>query len=255
MRDLPSGTVTFLFTDVEGSTRRWERDSPTMHAAVERHFGIIDQAIGAHGGMRFKTIGDAVQAAFATATDAVLAAVDAQRALLAEDWGDLGPFRVRMAIHTGSATPRVGDYLAAPLNRLARLISAGTGEQILLTEATRHLVHGLLPADIQLRDLGQHRLRDLRDAEHVYQILAPGLPADFPPLKSLDLKLHNLPVQLTPFVGRDRESAEARALLAEPGVRLRCRTTRPVHRRRHPRSATTAGAGSCAGCRPPSRPG
>ena len=140
MRDFPSGTVTFLFTDVEGSTRRWEQDSTAMRAAIERHFAILDEAIRAHRGVRFKIIGDAVQAAFPTALDAVLAAVAAQRALIAEDWGALGPIRVRMALHTGAATPHDNDYLSPALNRLARLLAAGAGGQILLTEATRQLV-------------------------------------------------------------------------------------------------------------------
>src|SRR4051794_4473642 len=167
MRELPAGTVTFLFTDVEGSTRRWEQDSPAMLTAVERHFALIAESISKHNGVLFKTIGDAVQAAFPLALDGVLAAVESQRALSAEDWGGVGPIRVRMALHTGAATPREGDYLAPALNRLARLLNAGAGGQILLTEATRNLVRSLLPADVQLRDLGEHRLRDLRDAEHV----------------------------------------------------------------------------------------
>jgi predicted ATPase/class 3 adenylate cyclase/Tfp pilus assembly protein PilF len=220
MPQLPSGTVTFLFTDVEGSTRRWEKDSPAMHAAVERHFALLDAAIEANHGVRFKSVGDATQAAFATALDALRAAVLGQRALRAEAWGELGSLQVRMALHTGSATPRDGDYLAAPLNRLARLISAGYGDQILLTEATRLLVHETLPADIQLKDLGEHRLRDLREAEHVFQVVTNDLPSTFPPLKSLDRQLHNLPVQLTAFVGREHELEEARRRLAQPDVRL-----------------------------------
>ena len=146
MRDFPSGTVTFLFTDVEGSTRRWERDSAAMRAAIERHFEILDEAIRRFNGVRFKIIGDAVQAAFPTALDAVLAAVAAQRALIAEDWGPLGPVRVRMALHTGAATPHDGDYLAPALNRLARLLAAGAGGQVLLTEATRQLVRDVANA-------------------------------------------------------------------------------------------------------------
>ena len=150
MRDFPSGTVTFLFTDVEGSTRRWEQDSAAMRAAIERHFALLDEAISANNGVRFKIIGDAVQAAFPTALDAVLAAVAAQRALIAEDWGTLGPVRVRMALHTGAATPHDGDYLSPALNRLARLLAAGAGGQILLTEATRQLVRDLSPAGMPL---------------------------------------------------------------------------------------------------------
>ena len=222
MRDFPSGTVTFLFTDVEGSTRRWEQDSVAMGTAIVRHFALLDEAINANNGVRFKIIGDAVQAAFPTALDAVLAAVAAQRALTAEDWGALGPIQVRMAIHTGAATPHDGDYLSPALNRLARLLAAGAGGQILLTEATRQLVRDLSPAGmpLQLVDLGEHRLRDLRESEHVFQLVAPGLPSEFPPLKSLDLQTHNLPSQLTPFIGREALVAEIRDRLEQPGVRL-----------------------------------
>src|SRR5918994_364902 len=222
MREFPSGTVTFLFTDVEGSTRRWEQDSVATRAAIERHFALLDEAIRAQNGVRFKIIGDAVQAAFPTALDAVRAAVAAQRALIAEDWGTLGPVRVRMALHTGAATPHDGDYLSPALNRLARLLAAGAGGQILLTEATRLLVRDLSPAGmpLQLVDLGEHRFRDLREAEHVFQLTAPGLPSDFPPLKSLDRQTHNLPPQLTPFIGREALVAEIRGRLEQPGVRL-----------------------------------
>ena len=159
-----------------------------MRAAVERHFAILDEAIRANNGVRFKTIGDAVQAAFPTALDGVQAAVLAQRALVAEDWGELGPIPVRMALHTGVATPQDGDYLSPALNRLARLLAAGAGGQILLTEATRQLVRDLSAAGmpLQLVDLGEHGLRDLREVEHVFQLTAPGLPSDFPPLKSLE---------------------------------------------------------------------
>jgi predicted ATPase/class 3 adenylate cyclase/Tfp pilus assembly protein PilF len=220
MPDLPSGTVTFLFTDVEGSTRRWEEDSPAMRAAIERHFALLETAIGAHHGVRFKTIGDAVQAAFPTAPDAVRAAVAAQQAILAEDWGALGPLRVRMAIHTGDATPQDGDYLAPVLNRLARLIGAGHGGQILLSESTRLLVRDALPPELRLEDLGEHCLRDLREPERISQVNAPGLPAEFPPLKSLDRHRQNLPAQLTTFIGREEDVAAVRARFVEGGVRL-----------------------------------
>src|SRR5215212_5239081 len=222
MRDFPSGTVTFLFTDVEGSTRRWEQDLVATRTAIERHFAILDDAIRVNNGVRFKTIGDAVQAAFPTALDAVLAAVAGQRALIVEDWGELGSIPVRMALHTGAATPDNGDYFAPALNRLARLLAAGAGGQILLTEATRQLVRDLSPAGmpLQIVDLGEHGLRDLREAEHVFQLTAPGLPSDFPPLKSLDRQLHNLPPQLTPFIGREALVAEICGRLEQPGVRL-----------------------------------
>jgi predicted ATPase/class 3 adenylate cyclase/Tfp pilus assembly protein PilF len=219
-RDFPSGTVTFLFTDVEGSTRRWEQNSQTARDAIERHFALLDEAIEANHGVRFKTIGDAIQAAFPTAPDALLAAISAQRALAAADWDGLAPLSVRMALHTGAAAPVDGDYLAPALNRLSRLLAAGAGGQILITEATHHLLRDSLPADVSRQDLGSHRLRDLREAEHVYQVNAFGLPVSFPPLKTIDRQTNNLPAQLTEFIGREREVEDARRILARPGVRL-----------------------------------
>jgi predicted ATPase/class 3 adenylate cyclase/Tfp pilus assembly protein PilF len=218
--EFPSGTVTFLFTDIAGSTALWERDREAMRAAVERHVAILDAAIAAHGGVRFKIVGDAVQAAFPTAPAAVAAALAAQRALNAEDWPETGPLRVRMGVHTGEAQPRDGDYLAPALNRLSRLLNAGHGGQILLTEAAHHLARGALPPQASVRDLGRHRLRDLLDAEVVYQLLHPDLPAEFPHLRSLDTQPTNLPAQPTLFVGRERELDEIVSLLSEGGIRL-----------------------------------
>src|SRR5215207_1848762 len=143
MPDLPSGTVTFLFTDIEGSTALWERDRFAMAEAVARHLALLDAAIQVHGGVHFKTVGDAVQAAFPTAPAAVAAALAAQRALLAEDWGEIGVLRVRMAVHAGEAAPDAGgDYLAAPLNRLSRLLATAHGGQILLTQTVQQLSRG-----------------------------------------------------------------------------------------------------------------
>jgi predicted ATPase/class 3 adenylate cyclase len=221
LADLPSGTVTFLFTDIEGSTALWERDRVAMGAAVQRHLALLDAAIQAHGGVHFKTTGDAVQAAFPAAPTAVAAASDAQRVLRAEDWGELGPLRVRMALHAGEAKPDArGDYLAAPLNRLSRLLAIGHGGQILLTQAVQQLSRGALPPGTEVRDVGEHRLHDLLEPEHVYQLLHPDLPADFPPLTSLDARSHNLPLQPTPFLGREREVGEVVERLGRPDVRL-----------------------------------
>jgi predicted ATPase len=219
--DLPSGTVTFLFTDIEGSTALWERDRQAMSAAVARHSVLLDAAIHAHGGIRFKTVGDAIQAAFHTAPAAIAASVDAQRALLAEDWGEIGALRVRMAVHAGEAEPdERGDYLAAPLNRLSRLLATGHGGQILLTLTVQQLARGRLPDGVTLRDLGEQRLRDLLDAEQVYQVLHPDLPATFAPLTSLNTRPHNLPRQPTPFVGREPQVDEVVALLRREDVQL-----------------------------------
>jgi class 3 adenylate cyclase len=188
MPELPSGTVTFLFTDIETSTVLWERDRQAMAAAVNRQLTLLRVAIQAHGGTHFKTIRDATQAALPTAPDAVAAALDAQRALLTENWGEIGPLQVRMALHAGEAEPNEqGDYLTAPLNRLSRLLSTAHGRQILLSQTVQQLTRGALPAGAKLRDLGEHRLRDLLDPERVFQLLHPDLPADCPPLRSLDV--------------------------------------------------------------------
>ena len=222
MPDLPSGTVTFLFTDIEGSTALWERDREAMRAAVDRQLTILHSLITAHHGVLYKRIGDASQAAFASAEDALRAAVAAQRALLQETWTDPpGPLRVRMALHAGEAAPdERGDYLAAPLNRLSRLLAIGHGGQILLTQAVQQLTRGALPAGVELRDVGEHRLRDLLEPEHVVQILHPDLPAEFPPLQSLEDRPHNLPRQPTPFLGREREITQIAALLRRDDVQL-----------------------------------
>ncbi|MCD6031868.1 MAG: adenylate/guanylate cyclase protein, partial [Thermomicrobiales bacterium] len=201
MPDLPSGTVTFLFTDIEGSTALWERDRQAMATAVERQLAILQSLIAAHHGVLYKTIGDGTQAAFASAEEALRAAVASQRALLAEDGGELGPIRVRMALHAGEAAPDAhGDYLAAPLNRLSRLLAAGHGGQILLAQTVQQLTRGALPAGTELRDLGEHRLRDLLEPERVHQLRHPELPDQFPPLKSLESRPNNLPRQPTPFL-------------------------------------------------------
>jgi class 3 adenylate cyclase len=221
MAELPRGTVTFLFTDIEGSTALWERDRAAMASAVARHLELLDAAIAAHGGVHFKTVGDAVQAAFPTAPEAIAAALDAQRMLLSENWGGTGPLHVRMALHAGEAVPdERGDYLAAPLNRLSRLLSCGYGGQILLSQTVQQLSRGALPPDTELRDLGEHRLRDLLEPERVYQLLHPDLPNRFPLLKTLESRPNNLPLQPTPFLGREREVQQVVDLLGRPEVRL-----------------------------------
>jgi predicted ATPase/class 3 adenylate cyclase len=221
MPALPSGTVVFLFTDIEGSTARWEADRAAMALAVERHLALLRQAVDAHGGVPFKVVGDALQAAFPTAPAAVAAALEAQRALLAEAWAAVEPPRVRMALHAGEAAPDArGDYLAPALNRLARLLATGHGGQVLLSQAVQQLARDALPADASLRDLGEHRLRDLLEPERVFQLCHPDLPADFPPLRSLDARPNNLPRQPTPFLGREREVREIVSLLENGNVRL-----------------------------------
>jgi predicted ATPase/class 3 adenylate cyclase len=221
LADLPRGTVTFLFTDIAGSTALWERDRAAMGIAVDRHLEHLGGSISAHGGVHFKTVGDSVQAAFPTAPDAVAAALTAQRALLAEHWAAAAPIRVRMALHTGEAIPDSrGDYLAAPLNRLSRLLATGHGGQILLTQTVQQLSRDALPPGIEFRHLGQHRLRDLLEPEHVFQLVHPDLPSEFPALRSLDIRPNNLPQQPTPFLGREREVSEIVDHLGRPDVRL-----------------------------------
>jgi predicted ATPase/class 3 adenylate cyclase/DNA-binding XRE family transcriptional regulator len=217
---LPSGTVTFLFTDIAGSTQLWEQHPQAMPAALARHDAILRQQIAAHGGQVFKTMGDAVCAAFVTAPDALTAGLAIQRALGAEDWGATGPLRVRLALHTGVAELRDGDYFGPALNRVARLLSAGHGGQTLLSAAAWELVRDHLPADVALRDLGEHRLKDLSRPDHIFQLVAPDLPADFPPLRTLESRRTNLPIQPTALIGREKELAAIHAILPRADVRL-----------------------------------
>ena len=214
MSGIPTGTVTFLFTDIEGSTKLWEEHPEAMRAALGRHDVLLRHVIEAHHGYVFKTMGDAFDAIFATAPDALATALAAQRALAAEAMEVPGGLRVRMALHTGAAAERDHDYFGPALNRVARILSAGHGGQILLSEATRALVEQSLPTDVNLRDHGHHRLKDLARPEHIFQVVTPDLPADFPPLKSLDTLPNNLPRQLTSFVGREREIAEVKRLVS-----------------------------------------
>jgi class 3 adenylate cyclase len=209
----PTGTVTFLFTDIEGSTRRWDEQPDAMQRALRRHDAIVRDAIERHGGHIFKTVGDAFYAAFARVSDAVTAAVAAQRALATEPWGDAGPGRVRMALHTGAADERDGDYFGPPLNRVARLLEAGHGVQVLLSGVTADLVRDRLPEGVQLRDLGEHRLRDLARAEHVFQLAIWGLPANFPPLRTARDPRTTAPAPPAGFVGRAAELDSLRTAL------------------------------------------
>ena len=211
---LPTGTVTFLFTDIEGSTRLWERHPKDMKQALARHDAVLQEIIASHGGHIFKTVGDGVYAAFPSASSALDAARAAQQQLAAEAWAVPGGIRVRMALHTGTVEPRNGDYFGPALNRVARLLAAGHGGQILVSEATRALVADELPSEVKLQDRGRHRLKDLARPEQIFQVIAPGLQVDFPTLRSLDTLPNNLPRQLTSFVGRERELAEIRNLVA-----------------------------------------
>ena len=215
MTDLqpPAGIVTFLFTDIEGSTQLWEQAPEAMKVALARHDAILRLVIEAHHGYIFKTMGDAFYAAFANAPQAVSAALEAQRALHTENWGETA-IKVRMGLHTGAVETRDNDYFGPPLNRVARLMAAGHGEQTLLSAATKELLQNHLPDDANLRDMGERRLKDLTRPEHIYQLLVPDLPAEFPPLKTLDTFRTNLPAQLTSFIGRKKEIAAVKQLIS-----------------------------------------
>ncbi|MEJ2266617.1 MAG: adenylate/guanylate cyclase domain-containing protein [Anaerolineales bacterium] len=216
---LPSGTVAFLYTDIEGSTPLWEHDFEAMTEASDMHNLILHQTIGAHGGVVYKIIGDAFQAAFAVPAQAVAAAVAAQRGLAAASWGKTGPLRVRMGVHVGEAIAEENDYATThTLNRVARIMAAGHGGQILISQAVAELVRGALPDEVSLRDLGDFRMKGLSQLEHLYQVVVPDLPQDFPPLASLDYRPNNLPIQVTAFVGRQKEVSQAQAMLS--GCRL-----------------------------------
>jgi len=209
----PTGTLTFLFTDIEGSTKMWERSPQAMQAALARHDEILKRAIEEHGGYVFKTVGDAFCCAFPTAPDALEAALEAQRLLLKEQWAESGPLRVRMALHMGAAEERDGDYFGPPVNRVARLLSAAHGGQVLLSAATHEMVRDQLPAGMYLAELGEHRLKDLFRPERVFQLVSPDLPSEFAPLRTLDAYRNNLPLQPTPLIGREEEASEVCDLL------------------------------------------
>jgi predicted ATPase len=191
--------VTFLFTDIEGSTRLWQEDEASMRQVVARHDQLLGEVIGDHGGVVFSTMGDGLAAAFQTASAAVSCAVDAQRLLDLESWETARPLRVRMGLHTGEAELRGGDYFGTAVNRAARLVAVGHGGQVICSSATAELAG----SDLALVDLGEHRLRDLDQAMHVFQV-GHG---SFPPLRSLSAFPGNLPRQLTSFVGRQEELA------------------------------------------------
>src|SRR5215203_738497 len=221
MTDLPTGTVTFLFTDIEGSTGLWERYPEAMSEALSRHDEILRAVVEANNGSVVKTTGDGVHAAFWTATEALGAALEAQRALLREEWAEAGPLRVRMALHTGAAREeRDGDYYGPSVNRAARLLSAAHGGQILLSLPTQELVRDHLGPDVEVRDLGERRLKDLSRAERIYQLAAPELRSEFPPLKTLERYPSNLPLQPTPLIGREREVEEVCRRLHATEVRV-----------------------------------
>jgi predicted ATPase/class 3 adenylate cyclase len=215
---LPTGTVTFLFTDLEGSTRLWEEHPEAMKPAVARQEEILRGAVQNNGGHVVKLTGDGVHAAFATAEAAVAAAVDGQLALRDEEWTKTGPLLVRMGLHTGTAELRGGDYYGSAVNRAARLMSVGHGRQIVISNATEELVRDVLPEGVQLVDLGEHLLADLGRPERVFQVIHPLLEHNFPSLRSVSAYPGNLPHQRTVFIGRRDELNEVTAMIGESDV-------------------------------------
>jgi len=213
----PTGTVTFLFTDIEGSSRLWERFPVDMGPALARHDALLRTEIESHSGLVFKTVGDAFCAAFSFPGEALEAALGAQEKLFAEDWGKVGPLRVRMGLHTGPAEFRDNDYFGGTLNRTARISSAGHGGQVLCSQMVADLLRGGMP-EVGFVSLGDFRLRNLNRVERIFQVQARGLPAAFPPLRSQQNLPHNLPASQTSFVGRVGELEQVRELLGKTRV-------------------------------------
>jgi predicted ATPase/class 3 adenylate cyclase len=216
MAELPTGTITLLFTDIEGSTRLLRRVGDAYAGLLSQHRSLLEEAFLAHRGVVVDREGDAFFVVFASAKDAVAAAADAQRALVSHDWVDENEIRVRMGLHTGE--PRVVEdrYVGLDVHHAARVMAVAHGGQVVVSESTQ----ALLDDDTQLRDLGEHRLKDILRPQRLYQLELEGLPGDFPPLATLDNRPTNLPAQPNAFIGRERELAETRALLEREDVRL-----------------------------------
>ena len=215
MTELPTGTVTFLFTDIEGSTRLLQELGDGYAAVQGEHAAIVRRAVAETGGVEVSTHGDAFFVAFRSPVEAVRAAVAAQRALAAHDWSPGPPLRVRMGVHTGEGTLGGDDYVGIDVHRAARIADAAHGGQVIVSDATRALVRHILPGGASLRDLGVHHLRGLADPERLHQLVVDGLASDFPPPRTLDARPNNLPLQLTSFVGREEVIAEVERLLGQ----------------------------------------
>jgi predicted ATPase/class 3 adenylate cyclase len=211
--ELPTGTVTFLFADIEGSTRLLQELGDGYAAVRDEYAAIVRRAIAAGGGVEVSTEGDSFFAAFRSPVGALEAAVDTQRGLATHDWSPAPSLRVRIGVHTGEGIRGGDNYVGIDVNRAARIAGAGHGGQILLSDATRGLVEHALPDGAALRDLGEHRLKDILHPERLHDLVIEGLPADFPPPRTLDARPNNLPLQLSSFVGRDEEITEVRQLL------------------------------------------
>ena len=212
-------TVTFLFTDIEGSTRLWEEHPQSMQIALARHDNLLENAIEKNNGLIFKNLGDGHCAVFSSAYSAVQASLDIQRAISSETWPET-QIKVRTALHAGDPEERDGDYFGPPVNRVARLLSAGHGGQILISKAVEQLILDQLSGGVELLDLGKHKLINLTLPEHIFQVKAPFHQIDFPPLRTRDATPNNLPTLLTPFVGREEELAALEEMLIDPDIRL-----------------------------------
>jgi predicted ATPase/class 3 adenylate cyclase len=221
MSSYPSGTVTFLFTDIEGSTKLAQERPDIWESLRERHHSILREAIEEHHGYIFQIVGDAFCTAFHKAGNALKSAIQIQRQLQNESWGDV-VIRVRIGIHTGEAEfQEDGQYQGyLTLSLVQRIMSAGYGGQVLVSQATYELTQRMLSLDLKLQDMGKHRFKNFPQTERIYQVVVPGLINDFPPLKTLAASPNNLPLQPTPFIGRESELATLTAFLADPKVRL-----------------------------------
>ena len=215
MPELLTGTVTFFFSDIEGSTRLLRAQGEAWPEVLDRHRAVLRAAFDAHGGQEMGTEGDSFFAAFPTAPSAVAASVDAQRALAAEPWPPEAEVRVRIGLHTGEATVSDRTYVGLHVHRASRIAGVGNGGQVLISAATRALLRDALPDGVELRDLGEHRLKDLEQPEHLWQLVIEGLPNDFPPISSLDTTPNNLPTRLTTFLGREGEIVGVGTLLGD----------------------------------------
>ena len=207
MRELPTGTVTLLFTDIEGSTSLLQQLGERYASVLGECRDLLRAAFREYRGYEVDTQGDAFFVAFARATDAISAAVATQHALASHPWPEGVAIRVRMGMHTGEPELSFEGYVGLDVHRAARIMSAGHGGQVLLSQTTRDLVALDLPEGVSLRDLGEHRLKDLRGPERLFQLVIADLPTDFPPLKTLDSHPNNLPVQPTPLIGREQDIA------------------------------------------------
>jgi len=214
MSTLPTGTVTFFFSDIEGSTRLIQQLGERYPQALLAHHTLLRDSLASNGGHELRTEGDSFFIVFDSALKACIGAAAAQKALHAHQWPDGGAVRVRIGLHTGEATLVGNEYLGLDVHRAARVAGAGHGGQVLISETTRALVDHALPPGLTLKDLGMHRLKDLARPERLFQLTVEGLPADFPPLKTLESTPNNLPTQLTSFIGRDDQVREAKQLLA-----------------------------------------